>query len=314
MPLLADPDGAPRGGRAARRVRRAPPARRRPRRGGARVHPRRSARLPARLRASSPPASPGKLPWRDRQRRSTRSSTAWTRSSSTPTRSATGTRVLIHDDLLATGGTAQAKVDLVEQLGGVVVGLAFVIELEFLNGRERLAGYDVHSLIQLFGASPFCRSRCRRRSDVRRTALGATVSVARPAGQARVRLSALPALERLPGAAHPAVYQVTFSCPCGDEHDGLVSHDELDWAPLGAVDEAFLQPDDAALESAAPTLLELAAPRIGGGGRGRGASSASPRGVSRPVFPSPFGCWPRRRRGGGGCRAAPIARDVSSTS
>ena len=59
-----------------------------------------------------------------------------------------GARVLIHDDLLATGGTARAKIDLVEQLGGVVVGLAFVIELEFLNGREKLEGYDIFSLIQ----------------------------------------------------------------------------------------------------------------------------------------------------------------------
>ena len=59
-----------------------------------------------------------------------------------------GARVLIHDDLLATGGTARAKVDLVEQLGGEVVGLAFVIELEFLHGREKLEGYDVFSLIQ----------------------------------------------------------------------------------------------------------------------------------------------------------------------
>ena len=59
-----------------------------------------------------------------------------------------GQRVLVHDDVLATGGTAKAKVDLVEQLGGVVVGLAFIISLEFLNGRERLEGYDVHSLIQ----------------------------------------------------------------------------------------------------------------------------------------------------------------------
>jgi adenine phosphoribosyltransferase len=56
--------------------------------------------------------------------------------------------VLIHDDLLATGGTARAKVDLVEQLGGTVVGLAFVIELQFLDGREKLAGYDVFSLVQ----------------------------------------------------------------------------------------------------------------------------------------------------------------------
>ena len=59
-----------------------------------------------------------------------------------------GTRVIVHDDLLATGGTARAKVDLVEQLGGEVVGLAFVIELEFLSGRDRLEGYDVFSLIQ----------------------------------------------------------------------------------------------------------------------------------------------------------------------
>jgi adenine phosphoribosyltransferase len=59
-----------------------------------------------------------------------------------------GQRVLVHDDLLATGGTSKAKIDLVEQLGGEVVGVAFVISLEFLNGRERLAGYDVHSLIE----------------------------------------------------------------------------------------------------------------------------------------------------------------------
>jgi len=59
-----------------------------------------------------------------------------------------GQRVLIHDDVLATGGTAKATVDLVEQLGGVVVGLPFLIELEFLNGRTKLEGHDVFSLIQ----------------------------------------------------------------------------------------------------------------------------------------------------------------------
>ena len=58
-----------------------------------------------------------------------------------------GARVIVHDDLLATGGTARAKIDLVEQLGGEVVGLAFVIELAFLHGREKLAGYDVFSLV-----------------------------------------------------------------------------------------------------------------------------------------------------------------------
>ena len=58
-----------------------------------------------------------------------------------------GARVLVHDDLLATGGTAGALCGLVEQAGGVVAGCAFVIELAFLRGRERLEGYDVHSLV-----------------------------------------------------------------------------------------------------------------------------------------------------------------------
>lgn len=58
-----------------------------------------------------------------------------------------GARVIVLDDVLATGGTAKAKVDLVEKLGGIVVGALFVIELTFLSGRERLAGYDVHALI-----------------------------------------------------------------------------------------------------------------------------------------------------------------------
>lgn len=58
-----------------------------------------------------------------------------------------GHRILIVDDLLATGGTARAVVDLVEKLGGEIVGLMFVIELTFLNGRQKFEGYDVRSLI-----------------------------------------------------------------------------------------------------------------------------------------------------------------------
>ena len=58
-----------------------------------------------------------------------------------------GSRVLVHDDLLATGGTAQATCELVERLGGTVAGVAFVVELTFLPGRERLGGYDVLSLV-----------------------------------------------------------------------------------------------------------------------------------------------------------------------
>ena len=59
-----------------------------------------------------------------------------------------GHRVLIVDDLLATGGTAKAVVDLVEGLGGVVVGLLFVVELNFLGGRQKFDGYNVQSLIR----------------------------------------------------------------------------------------------------------------------------------------------------------------------
>jgi len=58
-----------------------------------------------------------------------------------------GQRVLITDDLLATGGTIQATIELVEKLGGVVAGIAFLIELSYLDGREKLDGYDILSLI-----------------------------------------------------------------------------------------------------------------------------------------------------------------------
>jgi adenine phosphoribosyltransferase len=61
---------------------------------------------------------------------------------------ANGSRVLIVDDLLATGGTAAAAARMVREAGGTVVGIAFVVELTFLHGRRKLAGYDVFSLLQ----------------------------------------------------------------------------------------------------------------------------------------------------------------------
>jgi adenine phosphoribosyltransferase len=61
---------------------------------------------------------------------------------------ANGQRVVVHDDVLATGGTARAICDLVEQLGGEIVGVAFAIELAFLEGRKHLDDYDVYSLIE----------------------------------------------------------------------------------------------------------------------------------------------------------------------
>ena len=59
-----------------------------------------------------------------------------------------GQRVLVHDDVLATGGTARAICDLATQLGGEIVGVSFVIELDFLEGRNQLEGFDVQSLIR----------------------------------------------------------------------------------------------------------------------------------------------------------------------
>ena len=62
-----------------------------------------------------------------------------------------GARVLIHDDLLATGGTARALCDLVEGAGGHVVGCCFLVELSFLGGRERLGGFESHALVEFAG-------------------------------------------------------------------------------------------------------------------------------------------------------------------
>lgn len=65
-----------------------------------------------------------------------------------------GANVLVHDDLLATGGTARALCDLVEQLGGHVVACAFLAELSFLGGRERLAPFEVVTLVDYAGEEP----------------------------------------------------------------------------------------------------------------------------------------------------------------
>jgi adenine phosphoribosyltransferase len=64
---------------------------------------------------------------------------------------ADGARVLLHDDLLATGGTARALCELVETRGATIAGCAFLVELAFLGGRERLEGYDVHALLSYDG-------------------------------------------------------------------------------------------------------------------------------------------------------------------
>jgi hypothetical protein len=107
------------------------------------------------------------------------------------------------------------------------------------------------------------------------------------AGQARVPLSRFRSLNRLEGPSHPAVYRVRFACPCGEEHEGLVSHDELDWAPLGAAADEFLNLMTGRLEPAADELLALAATRIGAG-EWPWSFFCYPEGRPRPVFPSAF--------------------------
>ena len=82
----------------------------------------------------------------------------------------------------------------------------------------------------------------------------------------RVPLSSLRLLERLPGPQHPAVFRVVFACGCGEEHPGLVPHDDLDWAPLGGTCEGtFRNLMTSHDDSLATELVGLAASRIGAG-------------------------------------------------
>jgi hypothetical protein len=106
-------------------------------------------------------------------------------------------------------------------------------------------------------------------------------------GEARVSLSAFRQLERLPGAAHPAVFQVLFECGCGDEHEGLVSHDDLDWAPLGLEGGVFYNFLTARLDRVEAELTDTAARRIQAG-EWPWSFFCYPEDRPRPVFPSSF--------------------------
>ena len=98
-------------------------------------------------------------------------------------------------------------------------------------------------------------------------------------GETHVRLSRFRRLEELPGAQHPAVFRVDFSCGCGGEHPGLVTHDELDWAPLGLRDgTSFVNLMTSRVEAVAGELGDLAAVRIKAG-----------------EWPWSFFCWPEER-------------------
>ena len=106
--------------------------------------------------------------------------------------------------------------------------------------------------------------------------------------QASVPLSAFREVERLPGAAHPAVFRVRFACICGNDHDGLVAHDDLDWAPLGVGEErAYLNLMTDRLELVREELGDIAARHIRGG-KWPWLLFCYPEGRPRPAFPSDF--------------------------
>jgi hypothetical protein len=106
-------------------------------------------------------------------------------------------------------------------------------------------------------------------------------------GEARVTLSSFRELERLPGAAHPAVYRVLFECGCGEEHEGLVSHDDLDWAPLGLHGGAFFNLMTSKFDDLAAELGDAAARHLQAG-QWPWSFFCFPEDRPRPVFPSAF--------------------------
>ena len=98
-------------------------------------------------------------------------------------------------------------------------------------------------------------------------------------GETHVRLSRFRRLEELPGAHNPSVFRIEFACGCGGEHPGLVTHDDLDWAPLGIRDgTTFVNLMTSRVEELGSELGDLAATRIKAG-----------------EWPWSFFCWPEER-------------------
>jgi hypothetical protein len=120
-------------------------------------------------------------------------------------------------------------------------------------------------------------------------ALTSTYRFACPSrGETAVRLSAFRRLERLPGAAHPVVYQVLFACACGDEHVGLVTETELDWEPLGLEPgRTFVNLMTSRRDDLSADLTALALTRIGAG-EWPWSFFCYPEERARPVTPSAF--------------------------
>jgi hypothetical protein len=98
-------------------------------------------------------------------------------------------------------------------------------------------------------------------------------------GEAHVRLSRFRRIDELPGSHAPTVFRVEFTCGCGHDHPGLVTHDDLDWAPLGVHDETtFVNLMTSRVEPIGSELVDLAATRIKAG-----------------EWPWSFFCWPEER-------------------
>jgi len=106
-------------------------------------------------------------------------------------------------------------------------------------------------------------------------------------GTAAVWLHDFRRLERLAGAAHPAVYRVDFACGCGDVHPGLVTHDDLDWAPLGLHDQGFHNLMTSKIDDVADEFGDLAVRRIRAG-EWPWQFWCAYEDRPRPVFPSAF--------------------------
>src|SRR5581483_11343024 len=106
-------------------------------------------------------------------------------------------------------------------------------------------------------------------------------------GETKVRLSDFGELGRLPGPSHPGVYRIRFRCGCGDEHEGLLPHDDLDWAPIGGDGGSFLNLMTARIAPVAEELTDLAARRILAG-EWPWSFFCYPEERPRPIFPSSF--------------------------
>ncbi|HEX7312232.1 MAG TPA: hypothetical protein VF232_13745 [Gaiellaceae bacterium] len=129
-------------------------------------------------------------------------------------------------------------------------------------------------------------------------------------GETHVTLSAFRRLVRLPGAAHPAVYEIQFTCSCGGEHVGLVADDDLDWAPLGLTAGTFLNLMTSTYDSIADELADASAQRIKAG-EWPWTFFCYPEERPRPVFPSSFSLLAPGERAFGVAVSCPVCSRVS---